>query len=91
MSAKLALWAVAVAVCVGIPIGCLAAYHRGKWADNAIIFCHLRHCGAKLCDEYDIDLFVRAEAGVAANHRPERAAELHYACDGPWRSTPPLT
>ena len=38
VSARLALWAVAVAVCVGIPIGCLAAYHRGKWADNAIIF-----------------------------------------------------
>lgn len=38
VSARLALWAVLVAVCAGIPIGCLAAYNRGKWADNAIIF-----------------------------------------------------
>ena len=37
VSAKLALWAVAVALCVGIPIGCVAAYNRGRWADNGII------------------------------------------------------
>lgn len=36
-SAKLALWAVAVALLVGIPIGCVAAYNRGRWADNSII------------------------------------------------------
>lgn len=38
VSARLALWAVAVAIGLGIPMGCLAAYHRGKWADNFIIF-----------------------------------------------------
>lgn len=37
VSAKLALWAVAVALCVGIPVGCIAAYNRGKWVDNTII------------------------------------------------------
>lgn len=37
VSAKLALWAVAIALCVGIPVGCIAAYHRGKWIDNVII------------------------------------------------------
>lgn len=26
-----------VALCVGIPLGCLSAYNRGKWADNLII------------------------------------------------------
>lgn len=36
-SAKLALCAVAVALCVGIPVGCIAAYNRGKWLDNCII------------------------------------------------------
>ena len=28
---------VLVALCVGIPLGCLSAYNRGKWADNLII------------------------------------------------------
>ena len=37
VSAKLALWAVAAALCVGIPVGCIAAYNRGKWIDNVII------------------------------------------------------
>ncbi|MDD4849641.1 MAG: ABC transporter permease [Gemmiger sp.] len=37
VSAKLAGIAVLVALCVGIPLGCLAAYNRGKWADNLII------------------------------------------------------
>lgn len=37
VSARLAGIAVLVALCLGIPMGCLAAYNRGKWADNAII------------------------------------------------------
>lgn len=37
VSAKLAGWAVLVALCVGIPLGCLSAYNRGKWLDNVII------------------------------------------------------
>lgn len=37
VSAGLAGIAVLVALCLGIPMGCLAAYNRGKWADNAII------------------------------------------------------
>ncbi len=37
VSAKLAGWAVLVALCIGIPLGCLSAYNRGKWLDNVII------------------------------------------------------
>ena len=37
VSAKLAGLAVLVALCVGIPLGCIAAYHRGKWLDNFVI------------------------------------------------------
>lgn len=37
VSAKLAGWAVLVALCVGIPLGSLSAYNRGKWLDNVII------------------------------------------------------
>ena len=37
VSAKLAGFAVAVAVLVGIPFGCLSAYNRGKLGDNIII------------------------------------------------------
>ena len=37
VSAKLAGFAVAVAVLVGIPLGCLSAYNRGKFGDNIII------------------------------------------------------
>ena len=37
VSAKLAGIAVAVAVLVGIPLGCLSAYNRGKLWDNVII------------------------------------------------------
>ncbi len=37
VSAKLAGIAVVVALLVGIPLGCLSAYNRGKFADNVII------------------------------------------------------
>lgn len=37
VSAKMAGWAVLVALCVGIPLGCISAYNRGKWLDNIII------------------------------------------------------
>ena len=37
VSAKQAGFAVAVAVLVGIPLGCLSAYNRGKLGDNIII------------------------------------------------------
>ncbi len=37
VSAGLAGIAVAVALLVGIPLGCISAYHRGKLADNIII------------------------------------------------------
>ncbi len=37
VSAKLAGMAVLVALCVGIPLGCIAAYNRGKWLDNFVI------------------------------------------------------
>ena len=37
VSAKLAGFSVAVAVLVGIPLGCLSAYNRGKLGDNIII------------------------------------------------------
>lgn len=37
-SAKLGGSAVVIALILGIPLGCLAAYNRGKWQDNIIIF-----------------------------------------------------
>ena len=37
VSARTAGLAVLVALCVGIPLGCISAYNRGKWADNLII------------------------------------------------------
>lgn len=35
-SIKLGLMALVTAVVVGIPLGCLAAYHRGKWVDSIL-------------------------------------------------------
>lgn len=43
VSAGLAGIAVLVALCVGIPLGCISAYNRGKFADNFIIV--LATCG----------------------------------------------
>lgn len=37
VSARMAGVAAIVALCIGIPLGCLAAYNRGKWADSLII------------------------------------------------------
>ena len=37
MSCRLAGVAVLVALCIGIPLGCISAYNRGKWLDNTII------------------------------------------------------
>ena len=37
VSCRLAGIAVVVALCVGIPLGCISAYNRGKWLDNVII------------------------------------------------------
>lgn len=35
-SIKLGLLALLVSVLIGIPLGCLAAYHRGKWIDSIL-------------------------------------------------------
>lgn len=35
-SIKLGLLALVTAIIVGIPLGCLAAYHRGKWVDSIL-------------------------------------------------------
>lgn len=43
ISAKLAGIAVAVAIIIGIPLGCISAFNRGKFADNFIIV--LATCG----------------------------------------------
>lgn len=43
VSAGLAGIAVVVALCVGIPLGCISAYNRGKFVDNFIIV--LATCG----------------------------------------------
>ena len=37
VSCRLAGVAVLVALCIGIPLGCISAYNRGKWLDNLII------------------------------------------------------
>ncbi len=34
LSLKLGVWALLLAVVVGIPLGCIAAYHRGSWLDG---------------------------------------------------------
>ncbi|MBP5661925.1 MAG: ABC transporter permease [Clostridia bacterium] len=36
LSIKLGLYALALAVIVGIPLGCIAAYNRGKWIDGLL-------------------------------------------------------
>ena len=36
LSFKLGVCAVIVAVILGIPLGCLAAYHRGRWIDSGL-------------------------------------------------------
>lgn len=43
ISAKVAGLAVLVALLIGIPLGCISAYNRSKWADNIIIV--LATCG----------------------------------------------
>ncbi len=43
VSARLAGIAVLVALCIGIPLGCLSAFNRGKFADNFILV--LATCG----------------------------------------------
>ena len=37
VSCRLAGIAVVVALCVGIPLGCISAYNRGKWLDLSLI------------------------------------------------------
>jgi len=37
VSARVGGLAVAVALCIGVPLGCIAALNRGKWLDNTII------------------------------------------------------
>ncbi len=37
VSAKVGGIAILVAVCIGVPLGCIAALNRGKWLDNLII------------------------------------------------------
>ncbi|NLW65999.1 MAG: ABC transporter permease [Clostridiales bacterium] len=36
LSAKIGFFAILWAIIVGIPLGCLAAYHRGKWVDSVL-------------------------------------------------------
>ena len=36
LSFRLGIWAVIVAVVLGVPLGCLAAYNRGKWVDSVL-------------------------------------------------------
>ncbi len=38
VSARLGGIAILVAVCIGVPIGCIAAFNRGKWLDSLILF-----------------------------------------------------
>ena len=38
VSAKVGAIAVLLAVCIGIPLGSVAALNRGKWIDNLIMF-----------------------------------------------------
>ncbi|NMA08886.1 MAG: ABC transporter permease [Clostridiales bacterium] len=36
LSFKLGVWAVLLAVIVGVPLGCIAAYNRGSWIDSVL-------------------------------------------------------
>lgn len=36
LSFRLGIWAVVVAVLIGVPLGCLAAYNRGNWLDSIL-------------------------------------------------------
>lgn len=36
LSAKVGIFAIILAVIIGIPLGCLAAYNRGRWVDSLI-------------------------------------------------------
>ena len=36
LSLKLGLYALALAILIGIPLGCIAAYNRGKWIDGLL-------------------------------------------------------
>ncbi len=36
LSFRLGVWAVFVAVLIGVPLGCLAAYNRGNWLDSIL-------------------------------------------------------
>ena len=36
LSFKLGIWAVVVAVVLGVPLGCIAAYNRGGWVDSVL-------------------------------------------------------
>ena len=38
VSARLGGMAILVAVFIGVPLGCIAAFNRGKWLDNLILF-----------------------------------------------------
>ena len=71
VSARTAGLAVLVALCVGIPLGCLSAYNRGKWADNLIIVCHLRHRHPELYLKRCAFGHLRHEPEAPAHRRPE--------------------
>jgi len=43
VSARVGGMAVLVAVCIGVPLGCIAALNRGKWLDNLIVI--IATCG----------------------------------------------
>lgn len=39
LSIKLGVCALLLTILIGIPLGCIAAYHRGKWLDNLLNVC----------------------------------------------------
>lgn len=67
VSARLAGIAVAVAICVGIPLGCISAYRRGKFADHFIIV--LATCGIAI-PSFIISVFLLYTFGSKLNLLP---------------------
>ena len=80
VSCRLAGIAVVVALCVGIPLGCISAYNRGKWLDNIIIvFCYLRHRDPQLYLQRAAFVPVWYEHEGAAHRWPEQRSRLYHA------------
>lgn len=83
VSAGLAGIAVAVALIIGIPLGCLSAYNRGKFSDNFIIV--LMTCGIAIPSFISSVLLLYtfgSQLKLLPTDRSSRCDLLHHAGNG---------